>query len=397
MLAVDIGGTHVKILASRRRTRRRAESGPEMTAKDMVEAVKTLAEGWPYDAVTLGYPGPVLHNKPLIEPANLGPGWCGFDFESAFGTPVRIINDALMQAIGSYEGGRMLFLGLGTGLGTALVVGNVAQPLELAHLPYKKGRTFEDYVGLAGLKRLGKKKWRKEVDKVVAQLQAALEPDYVVIGGGNLKKLGALAARMPGRRQRQRLQGRVSGLARRRDSGLTDSQPKGSSSRALSTKYRGPQTEVSAMSYESIDNYGMIGDMHTIALVSIKGSIDWMCMPRFDSPSVFAALLDDEKGGCFSITPDDDDVTCKQFYLARHQRAGHPLSVDPGGGGADRFHAGRRPRVRRPPAPRTDPTNHRGPWQDRIHHGLQAGLQFRPRSARRFASRKRRDLSFEGS
>jgi polyphosphate glucokinase len=192
VLSVDIGGSHVKILASGRRAKRRADSGPEMTAQQMVEAVKALAEGWDYDVVSLGYPGPVLHNKPLLEPVNLGGGWCGFDYEGAFGRPVKIVNDALMQAVGSYEGGRMLFLGLGTGLGTAMIVDKVAQPMELAHLPYKKGRTFEDYVGAAGLERLGKKQWRKEVFKVIERLQAALEPDYIVIGGGGIKKLNEL-------------------------------------------------------------------------------------------------------------------------------------------------------------------------------------------------------------
>jgi polyphosphate glucokinase len=192
VLSVDIGGSHVKILASGRRAKRRADSGPDMTAEQMVEAVKSLAEGWDYDVVSLGYPGPVLHNKPLLEPVNLGSGWCGFDYEGAFGRPVKIVNDALMQAVGSYDGGRMLFLGLGTGLGTAMIVDKVAQPMELAHLPYKKGRTFEDYVGAAGLERLGKKQWRKEVFKVIERLQAALEPDYIVIGGGGIKKLNEL-------------------------------------------------------------------------------------------------------------------------------------------------------------------------------------------------------------
>jgi len=192
VLSVDIGGSHVKILASGRRAKRRADSGPDMTAQQMVEAVKSLAEGWDYDVVSLGYPGPVLHNKPLLEPVNLGSGWCGFDYGGAFGRPVKVVNDALMQAVGSYEGGRMLFLGLGTGLGTAMIVDKVAQPMELAHLPYKKGRTFEDFVGAAGLERLGKKQWRKEVFKVVERLQAALEPDYIVIGGGGIKKLNEL-------------------------------------------------------------------------------------------------------------------------------------------------------------------------------------------------------------
>ena len=192
VLVIDIGGTHVKILATGRRAKRQVESGPAMTARQMVDDVKKLAEGWDYDVVSMGYPGPVLHNKPMLEPAHLAPGWVGFAFGAAFGRPVKIVNDALMQAVGSYEGSRMLFLGLGTGLGTALIVDRVAQPMELAHLPYKKGRTFEDYVGEAGLKRLGKKKWRHEVFAVVERLKAATEPDYIVLGGGNVRLLDKL-------------------------------------------------------------------------------------------------------------------------------------------------------------------------------------------------------------
>lgn len=192
VLAVDIGGTHVKILVSGEKEKRAVVSGPTMTARRMVTAVKKLAQGWTYDAVAIGYPGPVLHNKPMLEPHNLGAGWVGFDFQRAFGKPVRILNDAAMQALGSYKGGRMLFLGLGTGLGTALVIEGQVEPLELAHLPYKKGKTFEDYVGLRGLERLGKKKWRKEVAEVVTRLRAAMQADYVVVGGGNAKKLDDL-------------------------------------------------------------------------------------------------------------------------------------------------------------------------------------------------------------
>ena len=184
-------------------------SGPQMTPRRMVTAVKRLAEGWAYDAVSIGYPGPVLHNKPMLEPHNLGPGWVGFDFEKAFGHPVRILNDAAMQALGSYKGGRMLFLGLGTGLGSALIVDGIVEPLELAHLPYKKGKTFEDYVGLRGLDRLGKAKWRKEVGEVVEQLRGALQADYVVLGGGNAKKLKKLPRRSRAGQQRQRLPRRL--------------------------------------------------------------------------------------------------------------------------------------------------------------------------------------------
>jgi len=192
VLAIDIGGTHVKILATGESEKREVDSGTSMTAKKMVRDVKKMAEGWDYDVISMGYPGPVMHNKPVTEPHNLGGGWCGFDFAAAFGCPVKIVNDALMQAVGSYAGGRMLFLGLGTGLGSALIVDNVAQPMELAHLPYKKHRTYEEYVGLSGLKRLGKKKWRHEVASVVERLSAALEPDYVVLGGGNADKLDKL-------------------------------------------------------------------------------------------------------------------------------------------------------------------------------------------------------------
>jgi polyphosphate glucokinase len=189
VLVIDVGGTHVKILASGQRERREVESGPTLTARRMVTAVKKLAAGWSWDVVAMGYPGPVLHNRPMCEPHNLAAGWVGFDFARAFGKPVRIVNDAAMQALGSYHGGRMLFLGLGTGLGTALVIDGKVEPLELAHLPYKKGRTYEDFVGRRGLERLGKAKWRKEVDDIVRQLRAAMQADYVVIGGGNAKKL----------------------------------------------------------------------------------------------------------------------------------------------------------------------------------------------------------------
>jgi polyphosphate glucokinase len=192
VLVVDIGGSHLKIIATGEHQQRRAESGSGMTARKMVDAVKEMAQGWDYDVVTLGYPGPVTHNRPVLEPVNLGGGWCGFDFEAAFACPVKMINDALMQAIGSYEGGRMLFLGLGTGLGSAMIVDNVAQPMELGHMPYRKGRTFEEYLGNAGRKRLGNKRWRKHVFKVVDQVQKALEPDYIVLGGGNVKRLHEL-------------------------------------------------------------------------------------------------------------------------------------------------------------------------------------------------------------
>jgi polyphosphate glucokinase len=192
VLVIDVGGTHVKILATGKKDHRQVESGPTMTAQQMVTEVKQLAAGWKYDAVSIGYPGPVAHNRPLHEPKNLGAGWVGFDFRSAFGCPVRLINDAAMQALGSYKGGHMLFLGLGTGLGSAMVVDGIVEPMELGHLPYRKGRTYEDYLGLRGLKRLGKKRWRHHVTVVVGLLKAALEPDDVVLGGGNAKKLNEL-------------------------------------------------------------------------------------------------------------------------------------------------------------------------------------------------------------
>jgi len=192
ILVVDVGGTHLKLLATGRKNRLEIPSGPQMTAKKMVEAVRVATPGWNYDAVSIGYPGPVVHGRPVSEPHNLGPGWVGFDFSRAFHRPVKIINDAAMQALGSYRGGRMLFLGLGTGLGSALIVDGVLEPLELAHLPYKHGRTYENYVGLAGLKRLGKKKWRHHVKEVAQQLKTALQADYVVLGGGNARLMKKL-------------------------------------------------------------------------------------------------------------------------------------------------------------------------------------------------------------
>ncbi|ODT49799.1 ROK family protein [Devosia sp. 63-57] len=192
VLAIDIGGSHVKIRTSAGSEERKAVSGPKMNAAGMADAVEKLAVGLDFDVLAIGYPGPVVHNKILSDPHNLAPGWVGFDFAKRFGKPVRIVNDALMQAIGSYEGGRMLFLGLGTGLGAAMIVDNVAQPMELAHLPYRKGRTFEDYLGEASLEQRGHDKWQKHVFAVVEQLTTALEPDYVVIGGGNVTRLDAL-------------------------------------------------------------------------------------------------------------------------------------------------------------------------------------------------------------
>lgn len=191
VLVVDVGGTHVKFLASGQEERRTFDSGPELSAALMVEQVLAQSQDWEFEAVTLGYPGPVVENHILAEPANLGAGWVDFDFAQAFGKPVKLINDAALQALGSYQGGRLLFLGLGTGLGTAMVFPQQIVPMELAHLPYREA-TFEDYVGLRGLEKYGKRKWRKRVAEVVAILRAALIADEVVLGGGQVKKLKEL-------------------------------------------------------------------------------------------------------------------------------------------------------------------------------------------------------------
>ena len=191
-LAIDIGGTHVKIRIPSEMEKREFESGPTLTPKQMVDGVKKLSTGWKFDSITIGLPAPIRNNKPVKNPANLGPGWMDFDYDADFGVPVKIINDAAMQAVGSYKAGRMLFLGLGTGLGSCLIVDHSIVPLELAHMPYRKGKTFEDFVGLRGLKKLGKKRWRKQVSDVCDILYAALLPDEIVIGGGNVKNLKEL-------------------------------------------------------------------------------------------------------------------------------------------------------------------------------------------------------------
>ena len=191
ILAIDVGGTNLKILASGHDQPRKVPSGPRMTARRMVSEVKRLAKDWDYDVISLGYPGAVLDDRPVSEPRNLAPGWVGFDFEKAFGCPVRILNDAAMQALGSYERGKMLFLGLGTGLGSCAVVNGKVGPLELAHLPYKKG-TLEDYVGRKRLRRRGAAKWTQDVIEVVQRLNEAFQPDEIVLGGGNAKKLTAI-------------------------------------------------------------------------------------------------------------------------------------------------------------------------------------------------------------
>jgi polyphosphate glucokinase len=189
ILVIDVGGTHVKLLATGQKGPTKLPSGPEMSAALMVKQVQQVTKDWDYDVISLGYPGPIINGRPLREPHNLGGGWMNFNFSKAFGRPVKIINDASMQALGSYQGGRMLFLGLGTGLGSAMIVEGALQPMELAHLLYRKGKTYEDYIGLRGLERLGKKKWRRHVAKIVELLKEALDADYVIIGGGNAKKL----------------------------------------------------------------------------------------------------------------------------------------------------------------------------------------------------------------
>ena len=192
VLSIDVGGSHVKARLSGRQEVRVFASGPKLTARAMVAGVHKMTGDWKFDAVSIGYPGIVVHGNIAAEPHNLGRGWVGFDFRKAFARPTKVINDASMQAVGSYEGGRMLFLGLGTGLGTAMIVDGVVESMELAHLTFKKGKTYEAYVGDAGRRRLGAKKWRKAVEAVVEQLSTALEADYVVLGGGNSRKLKKL-------------------------------------------------------------------------------------------------------------------------------------------------------------------------------------------------------------
>ena len=187
VLVIDIGGTHIKVASTDKRDSIKIVSGPNMTAAMMAQQVLAATEGWKYDGVSIGYPGPVVHDHPLAEPHNLAAGWIDFSYQKVFGKPIRFINDAAMQALGGYRGKRMLFLGIGTGLGSALVFDGVVVPLELAHLPYKKGRTYEEYIGVAGLNRRGKRRWRKSVLDIIARLQAAFICDYVLLGGGNAK------------------------------------------------------------------------------------------------------------------------------------------------------------------------------------------------------------------
>jgi predicted NBD/HSP70 family sugar kinase len=192
ILAIDIGGSKVKFLASGHTEPRRTPSGRRMTPQRMVETITELAKDWEYESISIGYPGLVGDSGPQSEPRNLGPGWVGFNFAAAFGKPVRILNDASMQALGSYEGGRMLFLGLGTGLGSTLIAENVIVPLELGQLRYRRNRTLGEVLGRSGLKRVGSRTWRRAVAEAVASLTDAFIADYVVIGGGNAKKLKTL-------------------------------------------------------------------------------------------------------------------------------------------------------------------------------------------------------------
>lgn len=191
VLVVDIGGTHVKVYNNRQPGEREFVSGPKLTPRKMVSKVRKLVADWDYDVVSVGYPGLVSQNRPVSDPWNLGKGWAGFNFQAAFKRPVKVVNDAALQALGSYKRGKMLFLGLGTGLGSALIVDGIVEPLELGHLPYRNG-TFEDYIGVRGLIKYGKRKWRKYVTDVVSRLIAALEPEDVVLGGGNVHKLKQL-------------------------------------------------------------------------------------------------------------------------------------------------------------------------------------------------------------
>jgi polyphosphate glucokinase len=192
VLVIDIGGTNIKVASTDMRVPIKIPSGPGMTAEQMTKDVLAATAGWSYDCVSIGYPGPVVHHRPIAEPHNLGGGWIDFPYEKSFGKPLRFINDAAMQALGGYKGGRMLFLGTGTGLGSAMIFDSIIIPLELAHLPYKKGLTYEEYIGLVGLERRGVKRWRKSVLDIISRLQAAMVCDTVLLGGGNAKLMKSL-------------------------------------------------------------------------------------------------------------------------------------------------------------------------------------------------------------
>ncbi len=254
VLVVDVGGSHVKILATGRDEPRKLSSGPEMTAEKMVSGVKEMAEDWTYEVVSIGYPGAAVHGRAVSEPPNLAPGWVGFDFESTFCCPVKLINDAAMQALGSYEGGKLLFLGLGTGLGSAMVVDGMVIPLELAHLPYKKG-TYEDYVGAESLEKRGKKKWRKHVADVVAHLVAALQPNDVVLGGGNVSELDELP---PGCRAGDNANAFLGGFRMWEES--SGPRKVGHSPEVIASRHqRNPGVKQSALKKETAMQMGMIG------------------------------------------------------------------------------------------------------------------------------------------
>ena len=192
VLVIDVGGTNLKVSVGGSGDVIKIPSGPDMTAAVMAEEVKKAIAGRRYDRVSIGYPGPVTNGRPAQEPHNLGAGWMRFDYARAFGKPVRVVNDAAMQALGSYQGGRMLYLGLGTGLGSAFVGEGTLEPLELAHLPYRKNRTYEDYLGLRGYKRMGRKRWQRHVERVIELLKHGLQADYVMLGGGQTKKLSSV-------------------------------------------------------------------------------------------------------------------------------------------------------------------------------------------------------------
>lgn len=209
ILVIDVGGTHVKFRMGPKGEIRRFESGAQMTAAAMVRQVRKLTRDLPYEAVSIGYPGPVVRGRIVSEPHNLGSGWVRYNFAKGFGRPTRVVNDATMQALGSYEGGRMLFLGLGTGLGTTLILDGTVESMEIGHGHFKHGRSFEHYLGERGRKRLGTKKWRKAVAQVVKQLKAIFEVDYVVLGGGNVKRLKKLP---PGARAGDNLNAFTGGL-----------------------------------------------------------------------------------------------------------------------------------------------------------------------------------------
>lgn len=192
VLVVDVGGTHVKVASTDVRVPVKIVSGPTMTGPEMVSQVLAVTQGWKYDYISIGYPGPVVNHRPIAEPHNLGSGWIDFDYESAFRKPIRFINDAAMQALGGYRGGRMLFLGTGTGLGSAMILDGFVVPLELAHLPYKNGKTYEEYIGLIGLQTRGKKRWRRSVLDIMSRLEAAMVCDNILLGGGNAKYMKEL-------------------------------------------------------------------------------------------------------------------------------------------------------------------------------------------------------------